>query len=93
MWVLLLPDAGMRCGMSFRLAAYAVCIEDRRVLLARYVSPTGESIWTRNWIGVGGRHGPFTGAVTEGTFTARRNQADDEPGSPVQVQRARAVGP
>jgi hypothetical protein len=61
MWVLLLPDAGMRCGMSFRLAAYAVCIEDRRVLLARYVSPTGESIWTRNWIGVGGRHGPFTG--------------------------------
>jgi 8-oxo-dGTP diphosphatase len=29
--------------MSFRLAAYAVCIEDGRVLLARYVSATGES--------------------------------------------------
>ena len=32
--------------MSLRLAAYAVCIEDGRVLLARYVSPTGESHWT-----------------------------------------------
>jgi hypothetical protein len=27
--------------MSFRLAAYAVCIEDGRVLLARWASPTG----------------------------------------------------
>jgi hypothetical protein len=32
--------------MSFRLAAYAVCVEDGRVLLARYVSPEGESNWT-----------------------------------------------
>lgn len=32
--------------MSFRLAAYAVCIEDGRVLLARYVSPTGDTNWT-----------------------------------------------
>ena len=32
--------------MSFRLAAYAVCIEDGRVLLAHYVSPTGETHWT-----------------------------------------------
>ncbi|MFB4320021.1 NUDIX hydrolase [Actinomadura sp. 21ATH] len=32
--------------MSFRLAAYAVCIEDGRVLLARYVPPTGETNWT-----------------------------------------------
>ncbi|MGN9779808.1 NUDIX hydrolase [Nonomuraea sp. ZG12] len=32
--------------MSFRLAAYAVCIEDGRVLLARHVPPTGESSWT-----------------------------------------------
>ena len=29
--------------MSFRLAAYAVCIDDERVLLTRYVSPTGDS--------------------------------------------------
>lgn len=27
--------------MSFRLAAYAVCVEDGRVLLARHVPPTG----------------------------------------------------
>ncbi|QBS42138.1 NUDIX hydrolase [Nocardia sp. CS682] len=32
--------------MSFRLAAYAVCIEDGRVLLARQMSPDGESNWT-----------------------------------------------
>ncbi|WP_438306376.1 NUDIX hydrolase [Streptomyces sp. HUAS TT11] len=32
--------------MSFRLAAYAVCIEGGRVLLARHVPPTGESTWT-----------------------------------------------
>ncbi|SOE79230.1 ADP-ribose pyrophosphatase YjhB, NUDIX family [Streptomyces sp. OV198] len=31
---------------SFRLAAYAVCIEDRRVLLVRSVSSNGESSWT-----------------------------------------------
>ncbi|MEU5950735.1 NUDIX domain-containing protein [Streptomyces sp. NPDC047525] len=32
--------------MSFRLAAYAVCVEEGRVLLARHVSPHGESNWT-----------------------------------------------
>jgi ADP-ribose pyrophosphatase YjhB (NUDIX family) len=32
--------------MSFRLAAYAVCIEDGRVLLAYCVPPEGESVWT-----------------------------------------------
>lgn len=32
--------------MSFRLAAYAVCIEDGRVLLAHYVEPNGERHWT-----------------------------------------------
>ncbi|WP_205857230.1 NUDIX domain-containing protein, partial [Phytoactinopolyspora endophytica] len=32
--------------MSLRLAAYAVCIEDGRVLLARSVTPKGESTWT-----------------------------------------------
>ncbi|MEU7160883.1 NUDIX hydrolase [Streptomyces chrestomyceticus] len=32
--------------MSFRLAAYAVCIEDGRVLIARHVSPKGDSTWT-----------------------------------------------
>jgi 8-oxo-dGTP diphosphatase len=51
--------------MSFRLAAYAVCIEDERALLARYVSPEGESNWTLP----GGRveHGedPFDAVIRE----------------------------
>lgn len=51
--------------MSFRLAAYAVCIEDGRVLLARCVSPEGESNWTLP----GGRveHGedPFDAVIRE----------------------------
>ncbi|MFF5900978.1 NUDIX hydrolase [Streptomyces argenteolus] len=32
--------------MSFRLAAYAVCIENGRALLARHMPPNGESNWT-----------------------------------------------
>ena len=51
--------------MSFRLAAYAVCIEDGKVLLARYVPPEGESNWTLP----GGRveHGedPFEAVIRE----------------------------
>ncbi|MFJ6482266.1 MULTISPECIES: NUDIX hydrolase [unclassified Streptomyces] len=51
--------------MSFRLAAYAVCIEDGRVLLARHVSPEGRSTWFLP----GGRveHGedPFDAVIRE----------------------------
>lgn len=51
--------------MSFRLAAYAVCVEAGRVLLARHVSREGESSWTLP----GGRveHGedPFDAVVRE----------------------------
>ncbi|AFU00552.1 NUDIX hydrolase [Nocardia brasiliensis] len=32
--------------MSFRLAAYAVCLDDGRLLLARDVPPSGQSTWT-----------------------------------------------
>ncbi|MFE9997281.1 NUDIX hydrolase [Streptomyces avermitilis] len=32
--------------MSFRLAAYAVCFEEERVLLARRIPPEGGSNWT-----------------------------------------------
>lgn len=32
--------------MSFRPAAYAVCIDDERVLLARHVPESGEHNWT-----------------------------------------------
>lgn len=51
--------------MSFRLAAYAVCIEDARVLLVRHVPSEGESNWTLP----GGRveHGedPFDAVIRE----------------------------
>lgn len=51
--------------MSLRLAAYAVCVEDGRVLLARHVSPGGKSTWTLP----GGRveHGedPFDAVIRE----------------------------
>jgi 8-oxo-dGTP diphosphatase len=51
--------------MSFRLAAYAVCIEEGRMLLARYVPRQGESSWTLP----GGRveHGedPFDAVIRE----------------------------
>ncbi|MBT2367619.1 NUDIX domain-containing protein [Streptomyces sp. ISL-10] len=51
--------------MSFRLAAYAVCIEDGRVLLARHIPPKGESNLTLP----GGRveHGedPFDAVIRE----------------------------
>ncbi|MGA5764090.1 NUDIX hydrolase [Nonomuraea bangladeshensis] len=51
--------------MSFRLAAYAVCIEDGRVLLAHHVKPDGERSWTLP----GGRveHGedPFDAVIRE----------------------------
>lgn len=53
--------------MSFRLAAYAVCVQDGCVLLARHVSPKGETTWTLP----GGRveHGedPFDAVVREVT--------------------------
>lgn len=32
--------------MSFRLAAYAVCLDGGRVLLAHYVPPAGDRQWT-----------------------------------------------
>jgi ADP-ribose pyrophosphatase YjhB (NUDIX family) len=51
--------------MSFRLAAYAVCIEDGRVLLAHHVGPRG----ARNWTLPGGKveHGedPFDAVIRE----------------------------
>jgi ADP-ribose pyrophosphatase YjhB (NUDIX family) len=51
--------------MSFRLAAYAVCIEDERVLLARYVSPTGDTNWTLPGGKVEHAEDPFDAVVRE----------------------------
>lgn len=51
--------------MSFRLAAYAVCIEDGRVLLAHYVPPNGTTRWTLPGGGVEHGEDPFDAVVRE----------------------------
>jgi ADP-ribose pyrophosphatase YjhB (NUDIX family) len=51
--------------MSFRLAAYAVCIEDGRVLLARHVPPTGEPNWTLPGGQVEHAEDPFDAVIRE----------------------------
>ncbi|MFJ6699156.1 NUDIX hydrolase [Streptomyces sp. NPDC091272] len=51
--------------MSFRLAAYAVCVEDGRVLLVRCVEPGGGSIWSLPGGGVEHAEDPFDAVVRE----------------------------
>jgi 8-oxo-dGTP diphosphatase len=51
--------------MSFRLAAYAVCIEDQRVLLARYRPPKGETHWTLPGGRVEHAEDPFDAVIRE----------------------------
>lgn len=51
--------------MSFRLAAYAVRIDDERVLLARQVSPTGESTWSLPGGQVEHAEDPFDAVIRE----------------------------
>ncbi|MHA4814985.1 NUDIX hydrolase [Streptomyces aculeolatus] len=51
--------------MSFRLAAYAVCVEDGRVLLARHVPPTGPGTWTLPGGRVEHAEDPFDAVVRE----------------------------
>ena len=51
--------------MSFRLAAYAVCIVDGRVLLARYVPPVGEHTWTLPGGKVEHAEDPFDAVIRE----------------------------
>ncbi|MEU9116162.1 NUDIX domain-containing protein [Streptomyces sp. NPDC048483] len=51
--------------MSFRLAAYAVCIEDGRVLLACHVPPQGETNWTLPGGRVEHAEDPFDAVIRE----------------------------
>lgn len=51
--------------MSFRLAAYAVCIKDGRVLLARHVPPKGETNWTLPGGRVEHAEDPFDAVIRE----------------------------
>jgi len=51
--------------MSLRLAAYAVCIQDGRVLLAYCVSPKGDSNWTLPGGRVEPGEDPFDAVIRE----------------------------
>src|SRR3954447_22342272 len=51
--------------MSFRLAAYALCVEDGRVLLVRYAPPAGAAHWTLPGGGVGHGEDPFHAVIRE----------------------------
>ncbi|MFB4425414.1 NUDIX hydrolase [Streptomyces sp. QL37] len=51
--------------MDLRLAAYAVCIEDGRVLLARHVRQDGEANWTLPGGGVEHAEDPFDAVIRE----------------------------
>jgi ADP-ribose pyrophosphatase YjhB (NUDIX family) len=51
--------------MSLRLAAYAVCIEDGRVLLARHAPPKGETTWTLPGGKVEHAEDPFDAVIRE----------------------------
>ncbi|MFD5034845.1 NUDIX hydrolase [Streptomyces sp. NPDC058405] len=51
--------------MDFRLAAYAVCIEDGRVLLAHAVRPDGEKTWTLPGGRVEHAEDPFDAVIRE----------------------------
>jgi len=68
--------------MSFRLAAYAVCVEDGRVLLARWVGPAGGSNWTLP----GGRVEP-----AEDPFDAVIREVAEETGCDAVVERLLGV--
>ncbi|MDQ0987270.1 NUDIX hydrolase [Streptomyces sp. V2I9] len=51
--------------MDRRLAAYAVCIEDGRVLLALAVGPDGDRVWTLPGGGVEHAEDPYDTVVRE----------------------------
>lgn len=51
--------------MNFRLAAYAVCIEDGRVLLALHVPPKGKPAWTLPGGRVEHAEDPFDSVIRE----------------------------
>lgn len=51
--------------MSFRLAAYAVCVEDERVLLVRCVSPAGGTNWSLPGGKVEHAEDPFDAVIRE----------------------------
>lgn len=61
------PAPRYGAGMESRLAAYAVCIDDERVLLALAVPPTGDRLWTLPGGKVEPGEDPFDAMVREVT--------------------------
>ncbi|HEX5295208.1 MAG TPA: NUDIX domain-containing protein [Streptosporangiaceae bacterium] len=59
------PGPPHDAGMSFRLAAYAVCVDEGRVLLARWTGPGGDSSWTLPGGRVEPGEDPFDAVVRE----------------------------
>ncbi|WP_256103301.1 NUDIX hydrolase [Streptomyces sp. ODS05-4] len=55
----------MRSGPRLRVAAYAVCVEDERILLARWVSRDGRKRWTLPGGGMDPGEDPFDTVVRE----------------------------
>ncbi|MEV6561486.1 NUDIX domain-containing protein [Nocardia sp. NPDC051756] len=51
--------------MSFRIAAYGVCLEQGRVLLARHVAECGATTWTLPGGGVEHTEDPFDAVIRE----------------------------
>jgi 8-oxo-dGTP diphosphatase len=69
--------------MSFRLAAYAVCIEDQRVLLVHHVAFADDANWTLPGGRVEHAEDPFDTvirAVAEETGCAATVERKDPPG-------------
>lgn len=51
--------------MSRRLAAYAVCLEDGHLLVARHMTPEGDAVWTLPGGGVEQGEDPFATVTRE----------------------------
>ncbi|MGN9840207.1 NUDIX hydrolase [Nonomuraea sp. H19] len=50
---------------ELRVSAYAVCVEDGRILLARWVGPGGERLWTLPGGGIDHAEDPLDAAIRE----------------------------
>ncbi|WP_329566462.1 NUDIX hydrolase [Kitasatospora sp. NBC_01266] len=65
-----------------RPAAYAVCVEDERILLARWVSHEGERLWTVPGGGLDHGEDPYDAAIRE---------VEEETGYLVELERLLGV--
>ncbi|MET7332019.1 NUDIX hydrolase [Nonomuraea sp. NPDC005650] len=50
---------------ELRVSAYAICVEDGKILLARWVGPSGERLWTLPGGGLDHAEDPVDAAIRE----------------------------